>query len=50
VPELIGVDEKAAAKGHSYLTVVCDLQRGCVEYVAEDRKQASLGEDVKFRV
>jgi transposase len=28
VPELIGVDEKAAAKGHSYLTLVCDLELG----------------------
>lgn len=42
MPTLIGVDEKAAAKGHSYLTVVCDLQRGRVEYIADDRKQASL--------
>jgi transposase len=42
VPELIGVDEKAARKGHNYLTVVCDLGRGTVEYIADDRKQASL--------
>ena len=38
----IGVDEKAAAKGHKYLTLVCDLQAGTVEYVGEDRKQESL--------
>ncbi len=38
----IGVDEKAAAKGHAYLTVVCDLERGTVEYVGDDRKQESL--------
>jgi transposase len=38
----IGVDEKAAAKGHRYLTVVCDLDEGTVEYIAEDRKQESL--------
>lgn len=38
----IGVDEKAAAKGHKYLTLVCDLEEGTVEYVAEDRKQQSL--------
>ena len=38
----IGVDEKAAAKGHTYLTLVCDLRAGTVEYLAEDRKQASL--------
>src|ERR1700736_3880286 len=42
VPELIGVDEKAAAKGHNYLTLVCDLGRGTVEYIADERKRASL--------
>lgn len=38
----IGVDEKAAAKGHRYLTLVCDLDGGTVEHIAEDRTQASL--------
>ncbi len=38
----IGVDEKAAAKGHKALTLVCDLEQGTVEYVGEDRKQESL--------
>lgn len=38
----LGVDEKAVAKGHTYFTLVCDLQRGTVEYVAEDRTRASL--------
>jgi transposase len=38
----IGVDEKAAAKGHRYLTLVCDLEQGTVEHIADDRKQASL--------
>lgn len=38
----IGVDEKAAAKGHRYLTVVCDLEEGTVEHIAEDRTQESL--------
>ena len=42
VPALIGVDEKAARKGHSYLTLVYDIARGSVEYVADDRKQESL--------
>lgn len=42
VPELIGVDEKAAAKGHTYLTLVSDLDRGCVEHIADDRKRESL--------
>jgi transposase len=38
----IGVDEKAFRKGHSYLTLVNDLIRGRVLYVAEERKQSSL--------
>ncbi len=38
----IGVDETAAAKGHRYLTLVCDLDEGTVEHIAEDRKQKSL--------
>jgi transposase len=42
VPELVGVDEKAARKGHNYLTLVCDLERGTVEHIAEERTQASL--------
>jgi transposase len=42
VPALIGVDEKAARKGHSSLTLVYDIAGGTVEYIAEDRTQASL--------
>lgn len=38
----IGVDEKAFRRGHRYLTLVNDLERGRVLYVAEDRKQSSL--------
>ena len=38
----LGVDEKAFRKGHKYMTVVNDLERGRVLYVAEDRKQESL--------
>jgi transposase len=38
----LGVDEKAIAKRHRYLTVVADLDRNRVLYLAEDRKQASL--------
>ena len=41
VPAL-GVDEKAFRKGHQYFTLVNDLGRGRVLYVAEDRTQASL--------
>jgi transposase len=38
----IGVDEKAFRKGHSYVTVVCDLERSTVEHVAEERTAQSL--------
>ena len=38
----IGVDEKAFRKGHRYMTIVCDLERSTVEYVADDRKAESL--------
>lgn len=38
----IGVDEKAAAKGHKYITIVCDLDKATVEYIGDDRKVESL--------
>ena len=38
----IGVDEKAFRKGHRYHTIVCDLERSTVEFVAEERRTASL--------
>ena len=38
----IGIDEKAFRKGQNYLTLVNDLTRSRVLYVAEDRKQSSL--------
>jgi transposase len=38
----VGVDEKAIAKRHRYLTIVADLDRNRVLYVADDRKQESL--------
>jgi transposase len=38
----VGVDEKAFRKGHSYVTVVCDLEESTVEHVAEDRTTESL--------
>jgi transposase len=41
LPQL-GVDEKAFRKGHKYFTLVNDLERSRVLYVAEDRTQASL--------
>jgi transposase len=38
----IGVDEKAYKTGHSYLTLVNDLERGRVLFVSEDREEKSL--------
>lgn len=38
----IGVDEKAFRKGHRYHTIVCDLARATVEFVAEERRTESL--------
>ena len=42
IPSHIGVDEKAISKGHKYMTIVCDLNRGAVEHIAEGRTEASL--------
>ena len=44
VPVHLGVDEKAFAKRHQYMTLVCDLETKSVEYVAEGRRQESLEE------
>jgi transposase len=38
----LGVDEKAASKGHRYVTLVFDLDRSTVEYIADDRKKTGL--------
>lgn len=38
----IGVDEKSAAKGHKYLTLVTNLDAGTVEHISDDRKTESL--------
>jgi transposase len=40
--EIIGVDEKAVAKGRKYITLVCDLQRATVEFIADNRTTESL--------
>lgn len=41
-PGHVGVDEKAAGKGQDYITVISDLDAGTVEYIADERRQASL--------
>lgn len=38
----LGVDGKAIANRHRYATLVCDLDRGAIEFVTFDRKKASL--------
>lgn len=38
----IGIDEKAIAKRHKYLTIVSNLERGTVEFLAEGRTKESL--------
>ena len=38
----LGVDEKAIAKRHKYMTLVSDLDRGTVEFIEFDRKKSSL--------
>jgi len=42
LPERMSIDEKSFAKRHNYETLVCDLDAGTVEYVADDRTQESL--------
>ena len=44
VPRRLGVDEKSAARGHDYLTLVANVagEQTTVEYVAEGRTQESL--------
>jgi transposase len=42
MPAQLGVDEKAVAKGHAYMTLVSDLQQATVEYVGDGRSEASL--------
>ena len=42
IPPYLCVDEKSFAKRHRYETLICDAERGTVEYVVEDRRQESL--------
>jgi len=42
IPAYLGIDEKSFAKRHRYETVVCDLRKGTVEAVLDNRRQDSL--------
>ena len=42
MPAHLGVDEKTAGKGQDYVTVVSDLDRGVVEYVADERLRSKV--------
>ena len=42
LPQLLGVDEKAYAKGHQYATVVYSLRSATVEYLAQGRDFGAL--------
>ncbi|CAJ36557.1 ISL3-like element ISArch13 family transposase [Methanocella arvoryzae] len=41
-PRVIGVDEIAYEKGHKYLTVVRDVEKGCVLWTGIGRKEVTL--------
>jgi transposase len=44
-PRYIGIDEKAFRAGQaSYMTVICDLEKGTVEWVGPDRKAETVVE------
>jgi len=42
VPRRLAVDEKSFRKRHDYETLVCDAERGTVEFVADHRRESSL--------
>ncbi len=42
IPRHLSVDEKSFARRHRYETLICDAERGTVEYVVDDRRQESL--------
>jgi transposase len=41
-PVHLGVDEKSAGRGHDYITIVSDLDKGIVVHLADERRKASL--------
>lgn len=40
----LGVDEKAVGAGQDYMTIVCDVKQGTVEYISDGRRAESLTE------
>ena len=46
-PRIIGVDDWAFRKGHSYGTLICDLERGIVIDLLPDREADTLAEWLK---
>ena len=42
IPERICIDEKSFGKGHNYETLVYNYDKGCVEFVVDNREQVSL--------
>jgi len=47
---LLGVEEKAFRKGHRYLTIVHDIDKGTVEFIAENLEKSSLEGFFKTRI
>ena len=47
-PVHIAVDEKSYKKGHKYVTIVSDIERGMVIWVSEGNKKESLDEFFKI--
>ncbi|EQD75584.1 transposase IS204/IS1001/IS1096/IS1165 family protein, partial [mine drainage metagenome] len=43
-PSIIGIDEKSYRKGYKYITLVYDMEKSGVDYIAYDRKKKSLDE------
>ncbi|OWP56592.1 MAG: hypothetical protein B2I17_04650 [Thermoplasmatales archaeon B_DKE] len=46
-PAVIGIDEKSYRKGHKYITLVYDMVKNGVDYVAFNREKKSLDEYYK---
>ena len=44
----LGVDDKSAGRGKNYVTNVSDPERGSVEYIVDERRQASLDRYLEF--